>query len=89
MLILALAVLASTALVVWSMKAGNVLTRRAHRQVIVTLKAGDTFRGVLSGSDRWSVVLTGAESLTDAGKGLPVDGEVILLLADVKYLQRL
>lgn len=76
---------ATAGLIVWG---GPVLRRRRRRGVIVTLKSGDAFRGTLTGSDRWTVVLRHAESIGD-GRPIAVDGELLLPSADVRYMQRL
>ena len=66
----------------------TVLRRRRHAPVIVTLKSGAAFKGVLADDDSRSLVLRNAESVDD-GRPMPVDGEVIVPWGDVKYLQRL
>lgn len=66
----------------------RVVRRRRRCPVVVTLKSGGGFKGVLVDDDSRAVVLRNVESLEDA-KLLPVDGEVIVPWSDVKYLQRL
>ena len=78
---------AAVAMFAWSRLSG-VLRARRKSPVIVTLKSGAAFKGVLAGDDARALVLSGAETLEDA-KPIPVDGEVIVPWADVKYLQRL
>lgn len=73
------------------MKADRVLRSRARRRAIVTLKTGEAFDGTVTDADRQSVVLHGAtyhEPIPDGG-GTKVDGEVVVLLADVAYLNYL
>jgi small nuclear ribonucleoprotein (snRNP)-like protein len=62
----------------------RVLAARAKRTVLVTLKSGASFRGVLTSSDRDLLVLKGAEALDGA---VPVDGELLLFRGDVDYIQ--
>lgn len=62
----------------------NVLTKR---RAIVTLKTGDSFAGVLYDVDREAVTLRNAEMLTAGERSVAVDGEVLILRADVAYLQ--
>lgn len=68
----------------------RVLTSRFRERVILTTKTGETFAGLLYSCDKSALVLrqcaaVGAgENQTD----LPLDGELIVLLADVAYLQR-
>lgn len=70
-------------------RADSVLRRRQRAQMMVTLKDGTTFRGVLTDHDRRTIVLASVEHLSDATTRVPVDGEVVLQLSDVKYTQRL
>lgn len=86
--IVAALILAAVALgLAWWFRADSVLKRRARQQWVVTLKDGTGFRGVLSDHDRRTIVLSDAEHIGDAR--VPVDGEVVILLADMKYAQRL
>lgn len=66
----------------------RVLRSRVLRTAIVTLKAGSSFRGVLFAHDREALVLRNVELLdATADRPTPVDGELVVLLADVHYLQ--
>lgn len=67
----------------------GVLRRRHKRPVLVTLKSGDAFRGVLADSDRHALVVRDAQTFGEDGRPLGVDGEVIVLTGDIKYVQRL
>lgn len=60
-----------------------------RRRAIVTVKTGEAFAGVLYAVDRESLRLRNAElvAVTDKRAHLPVDGEVLILRADVAYLQ--
>lgn len=67
-----------------------VLRNRWRDRVVVTTKTGESFAGVLWSNDNKALVLRSAAAL-GAGENrtdLPLDGEVIVLLADVAYLQR-
>lgn len=67
-----------------------MLSSRLRERVLVTTKQGDTFDGVLFSLDRTALVLRQAAAV-GAGENktdLPLDGELIVLLADVDYLQR-
>lgn len=66
----------------------GVVRRRRHAPVIVTLKSGSGFKGVLIGDDRRALVLGNVETIDD-GRPMPVDGEVIVPWCDVKYVQKL
>jgi small nuclear ribonucleoprotein (snRNP)-like protein len=79
-------VAAGVALVAWQHLSG-VIRRRRHAPLVVTLKSGSAFRGVLAASDRHAIVLHSAEAL-DKTASTPVDGEIIVPWADVKYMQR-
>lgn len=72
------------------MTRSRVLASRLRHQVIVTTKAGASFTGVLYSHDRQALVLRDTEALRagENGTALPLDGELIVLLADVAYIQR-
>ncbi len=57
----------------------------ARRQVIVNLKAGDAFRGVLWTRRVGLVVLKQAVLL--GAEERPVDGEVLIFRSDVDFIQ--
>lgn len=88
MIVLAAAILAVciVGVVVWD--SFGVVRRRRHAPVIVTLKSGSGFKGVLVADDRRALVLGNAETVDD-GRPVPVDGEVIVPWGDVKYMQKL
>lgn len=69
----------------------RLLAERLAQQVIVTLKSGDAFSGVLWDADDRVWVLRNAQALAAGkdGAALPLDGEVIVLSADVLHAQRL
>ena len=67
----------------------HVLKTRLHYRVIVTLKSGAAFQGVLWEQDRQALVLRDASALPGSNQQpVPVDGELVVLLADVDYLQK-
>lgn len=63
---------------------------RICSRVVVTLKSGDAFSGVLFEADGGALVLRDAAALGAGQEGVnvPLDGELLMLLADVLYLQR-
>ena len=83
-LILAAAVLAAAVVVAYRKSPLEALERR---RAIVTLKSGASFGGVLFEVDRESLRLRNADLLTGGEQPVPVDGEVLILRADVAYLQ--
>lgn len=68
----------------------RLLRRRARQVVVVTLKSGLAFRGVLFDVDARSFVLRNAEALEQGQDGthVPVDGEVFMSRSDVEFWQR-
>lgn len=72
----------------WLWLVSRPLARRQRKQVMVTLKSGAAFRGVLGQGDRQVLVLSNSELIEGDDKRLPVDGEVILPWSDVRYVQR-
>lgn len=68
----------------------KVLRSRLRSQVFVTTHEGSTFSGVLWEADDKALVLRNAEAV-NAGpdsSSLPLDGEVVLLMFDVAFIQR-
>ena len=64
------------------------LRGRYRSSVIVTLKSGLAFRGVLFDADAGTVVLRKAEAMDGQNAPLPVDGEVLLLRSEIEFVQR-
>lgn len=65
----------------------RLLRSRRTRKVIVTLTSGETFDGVIAGCDRHSVVLSRV-SLLGGDTPKPVDGELLIPRADLKFVQK-
>lgn len=66
-----------------------MLKARLRRRVIVTSKSGEAFAGVLFEADGRAWVLREASALgvaRDRGN-VGVDGELLLLVADIAYVQ--
>lgn len=72
------------------MKRSRVLSTRLRERVFVTKKNGDTFAGVLYSIDSTALVLkdTAAVGQGENKADLPLDGEVIVFVADVDFIQR-
>lgn len=73
------------------MSRSRVLSTRLRERVIVTTKTGLSFAGVLFSIDKAALVLREAHAI-GAGENhtdLPLDGEQIVLLDNVDYIQRL
>jgi small nuclear ribonucleoprotein (snRNP)-like protein len=76
------------ATLLWLEGRGGLLAGRLRRRVIVNLKDGQAFGGVLFDADRDVVILRNAESINGRDdRNLPVDGEVVILRSDVAWLQ--
>lgn len=72
------------------MSRSRVITSRLRERVVITLKTGDSFAGVLFSHDSKALVLRETEAL-GAGEhrtNLMLDGELIVLLPDVAYIQK-
>lgn len=67
-----------------------MLSTRLRERVIVTTKTGESFAGVLYSHDDKALVLREAQALGagERATDLPLDGELIVLLPDVAYIQR-
>ena len=92
MIVLAAAVLA-VGLVVAALliRTGDRLLReRLCDKVVVTLKSGSSFSGVLFKVDDRALILRDTQALGAAHNGdhLAVDGELVLFRTDIEYLQR-
>lgn len=68
----------------------RTLKDRLRSRMIVTLKSGDTFDGVLWSQDREVWVLRNATALQAGPRGANVglDGEVLLFVSEINYVQR-
>lgn len=64
----------------------HLFRQRLRKQVIVTLKDGSAFAGVLFAVDPEVVVLRNTVSLGDE-KRVPVDGEVLLERGEIAFYQ--
>lgn len=67
----------------------RILKQRVRRQVLLTLKTGDAFKGIFYEGDSQAVVLRSAE-LADPRSDIQwvaAGGEVVVLVADVAYMQ--
>lgn len=83
-------VLLGTALAIWRALRTGVVRSRFREQVVATTKSGESFAGILFAADRRALVLRQAVAV-GAGENrtdLPLDGELILLLADIAFIQR-
>lgn len=69
----------------------RVLSSRLRERVVVTTKRNEVFTGILFSTDSTALVLRHAEAVGEGEKrtDLPLDGELIVLLADVAFIQRL
>ena len=69
---------------------GSVLRRCLRERVLVTLKSGEGFEGVLYRADRrsWELVQAKAVAAGQNGADVPVDGALIIPASNVAYAQR-
>lgn len=68
----------------------RVLTSRLRDRVVITTKSGDSFAGILYSHDDKAIVLRDSSAI-GAGENktdLPLDGELIVLIPDVAWIQR-
>ena len=72
------------------MSRSRILRARLREQFLVTTKDGAAFSGLLYSLDGTALVIRNAEAIGAAEdkSNVPLDGEIIVLLADVAYLQR-
>lgn len=90
LVVLGLLAFAALVLVLALRRRPGLLASRYRESVLVSCKDGATFSGVLYASDDKTLVLRSSEAVGvgDNSTNLPLDGEIIVLLADVSYLQR-
>ncbi|WP_163168098.1 hypothetical protein [Arthrobacter sp. Alg241-R88] len=72
------------------MSRSRVLNSRLRDQFLVTTKDGAAFSGLLYSHDDKALVLRNAEAIgaNEDKTNVPLDGEIIVLLSDVAYMQR-
>lgn len=61
---------------------------RMRERLLVTLKSGEAFAGVLWEADERVWVLRSAEAVTANSRPVPVDGELVLLTASIAYANK-
>jgi hypothetical protein len=68
----------------------HVLRRRTLKRLIVTLKSGAAFDGVLFDHDSEAWVLRNAVAVAQGenGRDLVVDGELVLMVNEIDFAQR-
>ena len=88
--VLAVGMVAATLLMSRGRGRDRLLQERVCDKVVVTLKTGAAFSGVLFKADERSLVLRDTQALGagPAGDHLAVDGELILFRSDIDFLQR-
>lgn len=66
------------------------IVRRRKSRVVVTLKSGAAFQGVLFATDRrvWVLRETVALAAAQDNGNVPADGEVLIFTADIEYVQK-
>ena len=67
----------------------RLIRQHLRHSVLLTLKTGETFRGVLFAADSEAIVLrnVAAVGVTEDRSHLSVDGELLFLRADIAYMQ--
>lgn len=61
---------------------------RLRERILVTLRSGEAFAGVLWEADDRVWVLRSAEAVNGNQRPVPVDGEVVVLTANVAYANK-
>lgn len=84
--LVAVVVLGAVFLVLERRRSERVLQARMSNEVIVTLKSGDSFSGVMYERDALCLVLRNAVDLQPQAP-VPVDGELLVHWAEVAYVQ--
>ena len=71
-------------------KTGHILRQTLKERVVVTLKTGEAFVGVLLCADlhTWELVQAEAVGAGERGANVPVDGHLLIPAANVAYCQK-
>ena len=79
----------AVAVMAWRSTTTGLLIERRRRRVLVTLKTGEAFSGVLFAVDRDAIVLRDAVAVAYGARSenVAVDGEALILRPDIAYLQ--
>lgn len=74
----------------WLLERPRLVRSRVRDRLVVTLKSGAGFEGVLYAADRQVWVLRGVTAIGagERSTDVPVDGEMVILVADIDYAQR-
>lgn len=74
----------------WWWITSGVVRSKVRERLVVTLKSGASFHGVLFRADRSAWVLRDvvAMGVADRDDNAPVDGELLLFVSDIDYVQR-
>lgn len=72
------------------MRKSRLLKERLLERVVVTLKSGQSFEGLLYDLDphAWFLRDSFAVGAGEKNTNLPLDGELIVLAADIAFVQR-
>lgn len=89
-LVILAALIGAAAVTAWWLRSTDLLIRRTERsKVVVELKSGETFTGLLAATDAKTITLRSASSLgPDGTRSVSIDGELLIPRGDVKFLQR-
>ena len=84
-------VLVAAAVFAWRLSRASILSAAVRERVLVTLKSGEGFDGVLFRADRgsWELVQAKAFGVGDRGADVPVNGALLIPAENVAYAQRL
>ena len=88
--VVVVAVIAAVAVVFVWWASGSSVRRLLKERVVVTLKSGEGFDGVLYRADRrsWELVQATALGVGERGGNAPVNGLLVLPTENVAYCQR-
>jgi hypothetical protein len=69
-------------------RSDRIVRKHLRARFIVTMKAGETWSGVLLDTDRLTLCLADVSAISPDGQATPADGQVFLPRVDVAYMQR-
>jgi hypothetical protein len=67
----------------------SALSRLQREQIVVTMKTGETFSGVLWEETEREIILRAAAGVSmDRGNDIGIDGELLIFVTDIAYVQK-
>lgn len=88
-LVLLVGLSAGLGFLLWHRSSHGLIASRLRSRVLVTLKTGEAFSGLLYATDGEAIVLREATAVAfgSRAENVPVEGEALILRCDIAYMQ--